>query len=584
MQKRKLGMLVCSLILVLTMLSACGSGSSTATPAPTSGETAVATTAAPTEGPVDPFGKMKEPVKLTGMRILCSWMAFDEGESVNDNWWTRTWKDQLNVEVEFTHIADNWGEPLDSKIAVAIATDDLPDFLYTYSSNASKIAKAGMITDLSATYEKFASPYIKKNMSTFDGAPYKASFYNGKMFGIPSNGVYNKGTSFAWIRKDWLDKLGLPVPKTFEEIEATARAFRDNAAKLGVKGLVPIEMHKYFTGNGGCDTGRNVIEIFGGLEGGWVEKDGKLVQANTQPWIIPGLTKLAEWYKEGLLAKDFYLKDPGVEGKEDMTSGKIGITFGEQNTPNSDNVRNLLINNHEAQWVFVPLIDANGNLVKQYRRSRITDFVIATHKMDTPEKQEAFMKMVNLTAQIFSPDEKPTFIGDSNLFNTGKNGAGNFWHANIVVLQFPQDLDAEWRQQQMVAKDIEAGTGDPSKYNAYGKIIYRQMNDWKTKKFDYPDFAVDWSIYEIFKVGGSQHFNQENFEKLASWDAMWGPETDSMVKYGSEWSTKSQEYFITAVTTGQVEENYDKWVNYWMTNGGASALEEVNAWYQANKK
>ena len=588
MQKRKIGVILCCLLLTVTMLGACGgnnAGNSAEdeTTAAAVVTTADATTAAPEEGPADPFGKMKEPTKLTAMRILTSWMGFDEGESVNDNWWTRTWKEQLDVEVEFTHIADNWGEPLDQKISVAIATDDLPDILYTYASNAAKIQKAGMIADISAAYEKYASPYIRENMSIPDNMPYKASFYEGKMFGIPSNNVYSKTTRFAWIRQDWLEKLGLQAPKTIDELEAVAKAFKDNADKLGVKSLIPISMHKSFSGTGGTDTGAAIIESFGGLASGWGMKDGKVVFNTTQPEMKAGLTKLAQWYKDGILAKDFYLKDPSTEEVEDISAGKVGIAFGSQNFPNSQGARNGLVNNHDTKWVFMPLVDAGGNLAKQYANSRITDFVVATNKCNTPEKQEALIKMVNLTAQIFKPDDKPAFIKDDR-YNTGSNGVGNFWHGNTVVLQFPIDLSAEWKQAQIVAKDIEAGVDNSSTYNAYGKQIFSQMNSWKTKKFDAENFDTNWSIYEMLKVGGSQEFNQNNHDNIAVWDVIWGPETDSMIKFGSEWATKMQEYFITAVLTGEVEQNYAKWVDYWMTNGGATALTEAEEWYKANNK
>ncbi len=110
----------------------------------------------------DPFGKYPEPIEITACRVKTSWMGFDEGEDENNNWWSRTYLEQLNIKLNVVWTAPNWGEPLETKITTCIATDDLPDLMPVYGSIAQRLAMADKIIDVKDIIDKYASPKVKE--------------------------------------------------------------------------------------------------------------------------------------------------------------------------------------------------------------------------------------------------------------------------------------------------------------------------------------------------------------------------------------------------------------------------------------
>jgi putative aldouronate transport system substrate-binding protein len=577
MSTKKLGLILVSCLVAFSMLfTACGGAKATtettAAQETSTVESAQATTA---EEIADPFGKMSEETEITACRILTSWMGFDEGENENNNWWSKMYLEKLGIKLNVVWTANNWGEPIEQKINTAIATDDLPDVVPIYSSYAYKIAKAGKAGDLKEAFDKYASPYVKKSLEIADGRALKASVYDGKMFAIPSTNMYNKSLKYAWIRADWLKKLNLEAPKTMEDLEKVAKAFKDNAEALGVKGIVPISAHKEFSGAGGSDIGEAVLEMMGGHLNGWYQKDGKLSFARIQPEVKEGLKKLAQWYKDGLLAKDFATKDPNNEESADTSAGKTGITFGSQNAPNGMPFRNLIKNNPEADWVYMPLSIADGSPVKQYAKTQAQDMTVITNKCKSPE---AVVKLVNMASQVFS-DEKPAFV-TNNEYDSTKGGNMAFWNA---LVQFPSDVNANWNNWTVVRQDLKDGKDNTASYNMNQKIYYDQLKRWKDNGLKDKEGDLIWSLYKMNDFGGSNEWTNQNYDTAVSFDEMWGPETDSMVKYGGEWNTKFKEFFIKAIMTGNVDQEFDAWVNYWTTNGGSDTNKEVNDWFAANK-
>ena len=56
----------------------------------------------------------------------------------------------------------------------------------------------------------------------------EAAKRNDVLYGIPSGNAERIPSQFLWIRKDWLDKLGLDVPKTLDDVVEVARAFKND--------------------------------------------------------------------------------------------------------------------------------------------------------------------------------------------------------------------------------------------------------------------------------------------------------------------------------------------------------------------
>lgn len=97
------------------------------------------------------------------------------------------------------------------------ASGDLPDLVRTFgidSPNHKGALEQGVFTDLTDLIEQYG-PNIKKSIPDYLwDAPYISR--DGRIFAIPGL-VPNADTKALYIRQDWLEKAGLPMPETLDD-------------------------------------------------------------------------------------------------------------------------------------------------------------------------------------------------------------------------------------------------------------------------------------------------------------------------------------------------------------------------------
>jgi putative aldouronate transport system substrate-binding protein len=117
-----------------------------------------------------------------------------------------------------------------------------------------------------------------------------------------------------WMRQDWLDKVGMDVPETFEEWHDVLTAFKD---QLGA--TAPLTLN--FSGSDG-EIG--MMSAGYGVYNKWqLDADGNV---NFGPYMDGWkdyVTTMHEWYTEGLIDPDFMATDQRMP---DMTSVITGAT------------------------------------------------------------------------------------------------------------------------------------------------------------------------------------------------------------------------------------------------------------------
>ncbi len=524
---------------------------------------------------IDPFGKYPEPIEITTCRVLTSWMGFDEGEDENNNWWSKTYLEQLNIKLNVVWTAPNWGEPLETKITTSIAADDLPDLMPVYGSIAQRLAIADKIIDVKDIVDKYASDKVREYLNVSGGRALQSAMYDGKMIGIPNPGPLDPSYgNLVWYRSDWLEELGLEVPKTLEDIEELARAFMDKHP-----GTYGIAAHKNFGGSSG-----NLMMVLNAYDvhEGWIEKDGELQFGQIQPETKDALARLHEWYKEGLLAEDFAIKDPDNELQADIASNKVGIFFSGSHFPNGGAGRALKANNPEADvdWIMAP--DIHGGIAKQDATSRANDFNVISKKCEHPE---AVMKLINLKAAIFEPAEKPDFLKDieTNIYDSTPGGNMNFWNAVVAFDNIVKNII-----NARIANEEIAKGGDGSNIPIDARSTFQLMSSWINDGTNAENFENNWALYKLFNAENGSDLTTYDMvkadpDKYLHFDAFAALDTPAIAKYGSDIHNKRIEYFIKAIMEGDVEAQFDAWVNYFHNNGGDEMTREVNDWYQKNK-
>lgn len=251
----------------------------------------------------------------------------DGGTDPTNNMYTKYIQDGMlndyNVEVEFKSVP-RWTEV--DELNNLLAASDAPDICVTYDyATIQTYANMGGVYDMADLVEsnKDITPnlwnWLGETNMLWDKDP-----YDGTLWAIEGKrATTNRINTF--IRKDWLDKLGLQEPKTKEEFEKVLIAFRDNASELlgdDADKMVPYSVS--------FDVGwraATLIESF--IDPDISDKDfyvngfddRKLTEEGTKD----ACQLLNKWYNDNLLWKDFALYSEGDTMEDDMMkAGYVG--------------------------------------------------------------------------------------------------------------------------------------------------------------------------------------------------------------------------------------------------------------------
>jgi multiple sugar transport system substrate-binding protein len=105
-------------------------------------------------------------------------------------------------------------DDFETKLAQAAAQKKLPDIVINDTDRLGGLVKQGLVRDINKNDLTDSADLTPASWQAATGA-------DGKIYGVPFS-----AQSFAlFIRKDWREKLGLPLPKTWDDVDAMAKAF-----------------------------------------------------------------------------------------------------------------------------------------------------------------------------------------------------------------------------------------------------------------------------------------------------------------------------------------------------------------------
>ncbi|CBK73864.1 ABC-type sugar transport system, periplasmic component [Butyrivibrio fibrisolvens 16/4] len=251
----------------------------------------------------------------------------DGGTDPTNNMYTEYIKKGMledhNVEVEFVAVP-RWTET--EEINNLLASGGAPDICLTYSyPTIQTYANMGGVTDLKPLMDQYGSELTNLQDWLGDTNIYwDLDDEKGTLWAIEGKRANNRRIN-TFIRKDWLDKLGLEEPTTKEEFYNCICAFRDNA-----KELLGSDADKMVPFSVSFDVGwRAALLIESEMDPKITDKefyingfdDRKLTQNGTKA----AMKTLNKWYNEGLLWKDFALYTAGDSTEDDMMkAGYVG--------------------------------------------------------------------------------------------------------------------------------------------------------------------------------------------------------------------------------------------------------------------
>jgi len=128
-------------------------------------------------------------------------------------------REKLNIDLKLTALPSNESDQ-DVKINAAGAANSLPDIFMVRRPVWQNLAKMGLVAPVDALYK--AMPVRTGFQYDKDSIAFTTIGKNS--YGLASPGSIAKNEGLL-IRKDWLDKLGLKVPATTDELMAVMKAF-----------------------------------------------------------------------------------------------------------------------------------------------------------------------------------------------------------------------------------------------------------------------------------------------------------------------------------------------------------------------
>jgi putative aldouronate transport system substrate-binding protein len=138
-----------------------------------------------------------------------------------------TFQEKLGVGIYGPQIAWNGGKDYAQRLRLNIASGKLPDMFQPVFGMEYDLAEQGAIAALDDLLPQYA-PTLYNRIPESVWKIVRANSPDGKIYYIPR--IVGDLSLTGFIRKDWLDRVGMDVPETISEYEEVLRAFKDNDA------------------------------------------------------------------------------------------------------------------------------------------------------------------------------------------------------------------------------------------------------------------------------------------------------------------------------------------------------------------
>ena len=113
-------------------------------------------------------------------------------------------------------------------MSLCIGSNTVPEIMNVNAAQYRALLKYDMIQPLDDYFDDYASDALKSYVES-GGDELMDCITNddGEIMAIPAPNLTAGGVNEMWIRQDWLDQLGLEVPKTVDELGEVAQKFKD---------------------------------------------------------------------------------------------------------------------------------------------------------------------------------------------------------------------------------------------------------------------------------------------------------------------------------------------------------------------
>lgn len=559
--KKSFKFLIISVIAALSV-TACSSNNTDSTNTGKNNATTPSTTNTDNAS-ADPFAKYDEPVVVSLGRSIDPNYKYEGTDTAEDNLYTRWLKDAYNIVINHEWEAST-GD-YSQKVSLAIGSNDLPDAMLVDETQLRQMVKADQLADLSEVYEKYGTERLKQIYDSNPGLLEGVTF-DGKLYALPETTL--PSAPLTWIRKDWLDELGLQEPKSLADLETIAKAFIDN--KMGGENTIGIVATQqggslYSTFLSSSDHYMNLSPVFFASDaypGIWVtDKDGNAQYGSTTEETKQALATLRDWYANGIIDKEIGLRK---SSQELVTSGQAGIFFGPWWSPY--NLMDAIKNDDKANWrpYAAPLNDAG-----QFNSNQATgsNYIVVKKSYEHPE---AIIKMLNIHV-----NEKQ----ESYKTAVGKEMTSQEIPLFLIMGHGDQLQYAVKTTQKVLTDQMTLEEVDKLNYG-FTYEIASHVKNIKTEPYDNYDIQYwdkvtdpDFFPHLYAHLNGGSTFVDANVNWVKS---LATAQTKTMQTKWANLKKLEDETFLKIIMGSAPLEEFDTFVEKWNQQGGEQITKEVN--------
>ncbi|TBL70745.1 extracellular solute-binding protein [Paenibacillus thalictri] len=417
------------------------------------------------------------------------------------------------------------------KLSVTLASGSLPKAIVVPAESMKKpfivnAAQAGAFWEIGSYLKDF--PNLKTYVN--DVAIANTSF-DGKVYGLYR--ARPLGRIGLIIRQDWLDNLGLQMPKTMDDFYNVAKAFTtqdpDKNGKDDTYGFAYADDPFY--------AGINTLVTANGGFNGWGVKDGKVTPDFITPQYMDVMKLFGKMYQEKLLNQDFAIVK-GSQKYDAFNQGKAGMMF-------------TSIDNITLKY---------NDLLKL-----------------TPSAK------LNIAPTFTGPSGQKTNStpGHQGVFMFPKSSVTSEAELKKILAYFDKMLDPQMVQLQMFGiegKHMKMENGSPMITDA--KAFADEVSPLQYMAIQ-PAWVANPNDAPLTKLYKQRFEENEKFLVANVTDPLI---SQTYSEKGTELDKIAQDARVKFVM-GQIDEaGYNKLVSDWKTKGGDKVIEEYSAAYNKTQK
>ena len=334
-----------------------------------------------------PYGKYPELITYTlGKMTGGNRSNMPERDTYEDNVYTRYLRECLNIQNKdvFEAMEDQYTVNVD----MAIASGELPDVMVIEDRETLiRLAEGGMIADLSEALENCASDGIKAMYDSYEVSVLDSAMIDGRLMALPEPSFVD-GPNLLWLRRDWMDELGLEAPDTMDEAVEIVRAFvEQDPGNNGEGNTIGLVCHSDLTGETGYRYEFQLNTLFASYSAfpkQWIlQEDGTVVYGSVQPQVKEALAEVRKLYEEKLLDDSFMLRTM-ANIAELIVDGKCGSFFGPWWAPNNP-LMEAMEKNPDAVWEPYLIRTTEDGKLQYYDQNPSYKYVVVRKDFEHPE-------------------------------------------------------------------------------------------------------------------------------------------------------------------------------------------------------